>query len=407
MEKLPIRFICIALSVLGFLPVTAQSVYTLGFADTLTSTVLRELRPLMIYTPFAGKKNVATARQTFPVLYVLDGENNFRSVAAMVERLISTGSCPPMIVVGIPNTNRGRDLTPTAVIDGPDGIANSGGGEQFLSFMAKELAPYMEANYAASPYKLLMGHSLGGLMVIYALTKHPEQFDAYISIDAALWWDDHKIIRESEAILAASVFQKKSLFMSMANRMEKGVDTTAVQRDTSGNTALIRYNLGLIHYINQHRDNQLRFAYAYYDNETHGTVSFISAYHALRFIFNYYAFPNDAEHQVTNLALASVIKDHYLTISRELGYRCLPDVSLVNSLGYRALHEKQFEVAGQLFALNVFNYPHDANLQDSYGDYYLAIGDKKNAMERFKIALAMQEIPETRIKLNALLQLQP
>ena len=87
-----------------------------------------------------------------------------------------------------------------------------------------------------------------------------------------------------------------------------------------------------------------------------------------------------------------------------MGYPVLPDASLVNNLGYRALHLKQFEFAGQLFALNVLNYPKDANLQDSYGDYYEAIGDKQNAIERYKKALAIKEIVETRTKLNALIR---
>lgn len=404
MKKSTILFICIFLNFLANVPLMAQPGYTLGFADSITSTILKEQRPLMIYTPYKGKKDRKTTKETFPVLYVLDGENNFRSVAVMVERLISTGSCPPMIVVGIPNTNRGRDLTPTAVVDGPDGIKNSGGGNQFMSFMEKELVPYMEDNFAASSYKLLMGHSLGGLMVINTLVHYPNLFNAYISIDAALWWDDHSIIKESKKDIAKSIYKNRTLFMSIANRMEKGMDTLAVQSDTSENTELIRYNLDLIHYIKQHPENKLRFAYAYYESETHGTVSFISAYNALRFIFKDYAFPIDAEHQVTNPVLTSVITEHYLSISKQLGYSVLPDASLVNSLGYRALHEKQFEVAGRLFALNVMNYPKDANCEDSYGDYYLAIGDKINAIERFKKALALEEIGETRHKLNALLK---
>ncbi len=393
------------LFVFSSLGATAQTKtnFTLGFADSVESTILKEQRPLMIYTPYAGKKNRTTTTETFPVLYVLDGENIFRSVAAIVERLVNTGSCPPMIVVGIPNTNRGRDLTPTPVIAGADGIKNSGGGENFISFISKELMPYIVANYPASTYKLLMGHSLGGLMVINTLVHQPNLFNAYISIDASLWWDDQKILKESRLVLDTSKYENRTLFMTMANRMEKGVDTMAVQMDTSGNTELIRYNLDLIHYIKQHPENKLRFRYDYYENETHGTVSFISAYNALRFIFDYYAFPIYADHQTTNPKLASVITEHFLYVSRQLGYVVLPDASLVNSLGYRSLNLNHFELAGQLFALNVLNYPKNANLQDSYGDYYLAIGDKKNAIERFKKALAIEEIAETRTKLNALI----
>ena len=61
-------------------------------------------------------------------------------------------------------------------------------------------------------------------------------------------------------------------------------------------------------------------------------------------------------------------------------------------------------MAGELFALNVRNYPKDANLLDSYGDYYLAKGDKENAIICLKKALSITEIPESRVKLNLLLK---
>ena len=123
-------------------------------------------------------------------------------------------------------------------------------------------------------------------------------------------------------------------------------------------------------------------------------MSLIAAYDALRFIFDDYAFPRDAAHQPTNPHLGSIIIDHYRTISGKLGYQLLPDASLMNSLGYYALHLKQFDVAGQLFALNVQNYPKDANGFDSYGDYYQAIADKENAIACYQKALAIREIDE-------------
>src|ERR1700709_283546 len=150
----------------------SQNNFSLGFADSVKSNILKEQRQLLIYTPYQGKKSRAATKDNYPVIYVLDGENNFRSVAIIVERLADMGLCPPMIVVGIPNTDRSRDLTPTTVANNTDGVKNSGGGERFLSFMDKELIPYIESNYLTAPYKLFMGHSLGGLMVVQAIVHH-------------------------------------------------------------------------------------------------------------------------------------------------------------------------------------------------------------------------------------------
>ncbi|MDB5135408.1 MAG: hypothetical protein JWP37_2011 [Mucilaginibacter sp.] len=378
--------------------------FSLGFADSVKSNILKEQRQLLIYTPYQGKKSRATTKDNYPVIYVLDGENNFRSVAITVERLAGMGLCPPMIVVGIPNTNRSRDLTPTTVANNTDGVKNSGGGERFLSFIEKELIPHIDSNYLTSPYKLLMGHSLGGLMVVHTMVYHKNLFNGFIAIEPAIWWDNHKVLNAAKVAIEKDSYANKTLFLAIANHMERGVDTTAVQGDTSDQTELIRYNLDLIHHVQKHPENKLRFKEMYYENDNHATVLFIAAYDALRFIFDYYAFPRYSEYQITNPNLPSMITNHYRKITEELGYQVLPDVSLVNNLGYYALRSKEYEVAGKLFALNVRNYPEDANLQDSYGDYYLAKGDRKNAIMWFKKALSIKEIPETRAKLNLLLQ---
>lgn len=392
-------------STLGSIAQT-QPDFRLGFADSLKSTLLQEQRHLLIYTPYAGKKTRTTTKETYPVLYVLDAETNFRSVAITVERLASMGVCPPLIVIGLLNTNRSRDFTPTAATN-TDGIKQSGGGERFLSFLEKELIPYIDSVYPTAPYKLLMGHSLGGLLVMHTLVHHKDLFNAYVAMDAAIWWDNHKLLTESKTAFEAGTYSNKTLFLAMANRMEKGVDTTAVQSDTSEQTELIRYNLAFMHLLQQQGQHKLRFKPVYYENDTHGTVSFIAAYDALRFIFDYYGFPRTAAYQPTNPLLTSVLTDHFRTISNALGYQVLPDATLVNSLGYQALSLKQFDVAGQLFALNVRNHPEDANLLDSYGDYYQAVADKKNAAVWYRKALTIREMADTRSKLNALLNETP
>jgi predicted alpha/beta superfamily hydrolase len=382
----------------------SQPDFTLGFADSIKSTILNEQRSLFIYTPYANKKIQPSTEETYPVLYVLDGENHFRSVVALVERLVGSGVCPSMMVVGIPNTNRTRDLTPTASEGNSDGLKNTGGGEKFISFLEKELMPYIESSYPTAPYKILMGHSLGGLMVMHTLVHHTDLFNAYVPIDAAVWWDDHKILKEAKLAFEKNNYENKTLFLAIANRMEKGIDTTAVQKDSSEKTELIRYNLELIHHLNQHPKNKLRFHYAYYEKESHSTVAFIAAYDALRFLFDYYEFPKYANYTAENPQLKTLIVAHYTTISKQMGYKVLPDPSLVNNFGYRALSQKHYSLAKELFEMNVLNFPEDANLLDSVGDYYNTVGDTKNAIVWFQKTLAKKEIPETRAKLNSLLK---
>jgi len=87
---------------------------------------------------------------------------------------------PEMIIVGIPIKDRFRDLTPSC----DSSISQTSGGyNNFISFVEKELFPYINSTYPTAPYKIFIGHSLGGLTVVNTLMKFPGLFDSYIAID--------------------------------------------------------------------------------------------------------------------------------------------------------------------------------------------------------------------------------
>lgn len=134
-----------------------------------------------------------------------------------------------MIVVGIPNTNRTRDLAPTKGIPHPfiDSamIAASGGGEAFMEFMKKELIPHIEANYPTTPYRMLIGHSLGGITAMSALVNHTDLFNSYVSIDPSMWWSDQQLLKEIKGNANPEKYKNKSLFLGIANTMSEGMDS--------------------------------------------------------------------------------------------------------------------------------------------------------------------------------------
>lgn len=372
-----------------------------GDIVTINSKTLKEKRIVWVYNP---NNTDDTKNRKCPVIYVLDGENHFRSVVAMIKYLSESNIIPPMIVAGILHSNRMRDLTPTIEnkVGDSDGI-NSGGGEQFMSFVKKELFPDIESKYSTAPYRILMGHSVGGLTVINTLLHHKDFFNAYVSIDASLWWDKHKLLKESKTVLATDNYTNKRLFLAIANRMEKGVDTSAVQKDTTENTELIRYNLELIRRIKNNQQNKLNFNHKYYADDNHGSVSFIAEYDAIRFIFDYYKFDLYARYlDDENIRLDTLLNAHYKNVSKQLGYSIKPTENLVNGLAYHSLKTKQFAKAQHLFEMNVENYPESANAFDSLGDFYNDRGDKVNAVKCYKQALNITEIPETRKKLKYL-----
>ena len=108
-----------------------------------------------------------------------------------------SGRWPEMIVVGITNTNRDKDLKPT--ITNLDGVVdlNSGGGGNFMNFIENELIPHIDSIYPTAPYRIFSGHSLGGLTVINTLLNNTQLFNAYIAIDPSLWWNNQTLLGTS------------------------------------------------------------------------------------------------------------------------------------------------------------------------------------------------------------------
>ncbi len=367
----------------------------------MPSITLNSQRTVWIHIPNINARNQDSGKEHYPVIYLLDGDANFNDIVSMTEFMSNAGLCPPMIVVGILHPARMTDLTFGTDRETP-GVA--GKGENFMLYVEKELMPYIESNYPTAPYKIFIGHSVGGLTVVNTLIHRANLFNAYVSLDGALWWNDQQVVKDAKTTLENKNYEGKTLFMALANRLERGMDTLKVQKDTTENTELIRSNLEFIKDILKNKTNQLRFKYAFYENDDHSSVRLIGEYDALRFIFDYYKLKiYDSELEDPNFKLDSVLATHCNYVSRQMGYLIRPDENQVNNLGYRMLGQKEFNKAEALFKLNITNYPERANCYDGMGDLYLAKGDKLQAIENFKKALSLKAIPETKQKLESLL----
>lgn len=396
-------FFCSIVFLLISFYVNAQenSPFITGFEETIPSKILGQERKVWIHIPKSNGGNKIKDRGNYPVIYLLDGSDNLNTVVSITEHMTESSLCPPMIVVGILHSNRVSELTIGTDKELPGVV---GGGEKFMSFVEKELIPYIDVNYPTTTYKTFIGHSLGGLMVMNIFLHNPNLFNSYVSLDGSLWWDNQKIVREAKTILPTQNYKGKALFMAMANRLERGVDTLSVRKDTTGSTELIRSNLGFITELSKNKKNQLRFKYKYYENDNHPSVRLVGEYDALRFIFDFYKLKiYDSELKNPDFKLDSLLVVHYKNVSEKMGYIIKPGESQVNSLGYQMMGTNQLAKAETMFKLNIANNLESANGYDSLGDLYLKTGDKTKAIESFKKALSLQAIPETKEKLEKLL----
>jgi predicted alpha/beta superfamily hydrolase len=382
---------------------------TIGTIEHIQSKILNEDREIRIHVPNGEQASVAS-KQRYPVLYLLDGEAHFNSVVGMMEQLSNYGNTivPQMIVVGISNTNRMRDLSPTRVVaDLPmldaETAKFTGGNDKFFAFMEKELFPYIESKYAVEPYRMLIGHSLGGLTVVNALVNYTHLFNAYVAIDPSMWWDDFRFLKECKTKLTNAKFNNVSLYLGIANTMENSMEIATVQKDTTKNSKHIRSILDLDNHLKNTTQNKLSYKSKYYPDDTHNSAPLITEYDAVRFFFDFYKLNITMEDYTSSTtAFPQKVENHFNAVSDRMGYKVTPPEGLVNNFGYSALEKKNMEQAVYFFKLNVKNYPDSANVHDSLGDYFVAIGDKTNAIICFKKALSINVVPETAQKLKTL-----
>jgi len=375
--------------------------FTTGSSETISSKILGENREILIHIPNSNGGSKIKDRGHYPVIYLLDGAENFNSVVSITEHMEETSLCPPMIVVGIVHSNRLGELTTGSDKDFKGFVGN---GEQFMSFVEKELIPYIDLTYPTTTYKTFIGHSVGGLTVMNTLLHKPDLFNSYVSLDGALWWNKVKVVQEAKTLLSTQNYKGKTLYMAMANRLERGIDTLSVQKDTSENTDLIRANLRFIKELQKANRNQLRYKFKFYEDDNHPSVRFIGEYDALRYIFDFYRLRiYDSEMADPDFNLDSLLVAHYNNVSKQMGYRIKPGERHVNSLGYQMIATKQFKKAESLFKLNIANYPSNGDWYDSLGDLYVAVGNKAKAVDAFKNALKLKNIPESKAKLEKLL----
>lgn len=224
-------------------------------AKLMTSTEVRHLWSEQLgqeFRIFVALPEPLVPDQTYPVLYVLDGNNGF-GLATDTARLLQMGmELPALMVVGVgyPVETftqtmglRTRDYTPT-----PDprfvglmsrmwngtGEDPSGRGPEFLDFLKTGLKPFIESEYPADPTDAtLFGDSFGGLFGIFTLFHAPDTFQRYILGSPSLWWDGQVILDHEREYASDHDDLAATVFMACGS-LENARDMVAHWRTSGG-----------------------------------------------------------------------------------------------------------------------------------------------------------------------------
>lgn len=196
-----------------------STVAALGETLVITSKLLGERRVINVYVP----PGYATSSARYPVLYMPDGGmgEDFPHVVGSVDVSIKNEVIRPVIVVGIENTERRRDLVgPTTLATEREIAPHAGGADRFRTFLRDELKPLIAARYRTTAESALIGESLAGLFVVETFLVEPTLFDGYIAASPSVWWNQQALVRSADARLAAWTAGAKALYLATADEPE-------------------------------------------------------------------------------------------------------------------------------------------------------------------------------------------
>ena len=340
----------------------------------IKSAVLGEDRRILVRTP-AGYENNKIA---YPVMYMTDGDAHITHTSGSMDFLSRNGRMSEMILVGIPNTDRTRDLSPSkptnAGATGGPQFPTAGGADNFLKFIETELMPEIEKRYRVTPYRILAGHSLGGLFAVHAMVSKPDLFQSVIAVSPALQWDNQLVVKRAEDFFKSRKDKEfnTTFFMSIGNEPGPLEDGFHQMKQI----------------LTRNQVKGFEWEVQEMPDEDHGTVVLRSHYFGLRKAYAGWQMPRDPMTGAIAGGLAAA-DEHYAKLSKKFGYSMSVPEVMVNQIGYQHLFADEMDKAIEVLKIQVERYPESANPYDSLGEAYERAGKLDLAVPMYEKAAAI------------------
>lgn len=249
--------------------------YTSEFIEhDISSEYLSEERRIFVRLPKGYDKS-----KSYPLIIKSDGNFNLSRWHETVTILSDKTLIEDSIIVAIPNLfwidTRNRDLVPPYArkdvqIEARPDTENSpkifGKADLFLSFIEKEVIPFVERKYSINNNRVLSGFSAGGSFVLYTIVTKPELFTGYFAFSPAAWYDNSVVVQEFKNGL--SKLSKKPLFIYLSiGGNENEIITGSFK--------------GLLSAIESNAPTNFNYAYHYSENAGHSENPYYSVPKAL------------------------------------------------------------------------------------------------------------------------------
>ena len=346
----------------------------------LNSKILNEEQKISVYLPEAYGEN---PDHRYPVLYALDGKYYKHMVSAVIARFYSDWLIPETIVVTIDNENRIRDYTPT-----PHATADvlSGKADVFLDYIEKELIPFVDSSYKTSEFRILQGHSLGGLLSLYTVQARPELFTAHYAFSPSLHWGDNKTVEKIITYLSSREALQQFIYMNLGDEI--------VKSEYESRNAMRASFLRLQTFFKEQSISGLRVKSEVLQSLPHAATNITGLVNATNELYRYWVLPFDAMERGPE-----AITEHYEKLSSDLYQEVKPRMESINFAADYVTNGINSPVRGmKLLKYNAALYPDSALVNFNLAKGYKQREEMKLAKKYGHKALKLTSLENEELK---------
>lgn len=340
---------------------------SLGVQHQISSQITNKVQKFWVHLPQDYKDNNPFG---YPVMYLYDGRYLLNHTASMADFL--QGTMPNMIIVGIESQQRNKDLTPDfpSKNNAPRTTKNP-----FFKYVEQELIPHIDNTFNTAPYRIVAGHSLGGLAVIHNLINQANLFNAHFAFSPAVHWQDAAILNGLDRSLAA-IGNASFLYIGREKLDKNKIFSFTMKHHNSLDK--------LADVLTKHAPKNLDWQMKSFANEDHFTVAVVAQHYAFRALYpEWFLRPEKVEKDVT------AFDEFYQNLSDRYDYTIVPTEYDLYALSDYLTIKKQANKAVYISQKRLAFYPGSHTAHRSLANAHYANNNKEDALKHIKEAITM------------------
>ncbi|MEO9965538.1 MAG: alpha/beta hydrolase-fold protein [Reichenbachiella sp.] len=362
----------------------------IGQTHVISSEILNEDREIQIYLPVGYD---TLLQKTYPVLYVMDGQEYFMQGIAYQNMLRFRDKTPAFIVVGIKTDRRRRREL----------MYNE--SDAFIDFIKRELIPFVDNNFRTKKEKerIYFGWEMGGGLGLELVGEHAGLFSGFILASTT-----HSG-RRMDAIYERDIDNSTAEYMLFVVAPEEtwaASDSLFISRFRNENNPNSRWRYGILdredHYTTAnkaiheglsdyfHDYKPIRY-YSLQEYDDYGGLKALRSYYEKRGIR--YDLPSEIHKETRHFLLLNALNENNYTrfenyVNEFDGYLASYTRPLwFNRFGRFYLANDKIDQSIELFKTGLSKFPEASLLHHGLGDVYHALGKRKLAKQSYQKAI--------------------